>query len=132
MIFTTKSIFFELFRKLPLFFPQIKMDAKVFSSCPILLDFLILFQCPCPWHSVKCVRIRSFSGAYFPAFVLNTERYGVSLYILYECGKVRTRKTSKTDTFLTVRLKVMKSKSDANRSLYVAINLIKDLLSPSG
>ena len=28
-------------------------------------------------HCVKNVRIRSFSGPYFPAFVLNTDRYGV-------------------------------------------------------
>ena len=32
-------------------------------------------------HCVKSVRIRSFSGSYFPAFGLNTERYGVSLCI---------------------------------------------------
>ena len=28
-------------------------------------------------HCVKSVRIRSYSGPYFPAFGLNTERYGV-------------------------------------------------------
>ena len=28
-------------------------------------------------HCVKTVRIRSYSGSYFPAFGLNTERYGV-------------------------------------------------------
>ena len=28
-------------------------------------------------HCMKSVRIRSFSGPYFPAFGLNTERYGV-------------------------------------------------------
>ena len=33
-----------------------------------------------------------FSGPYFPAFGLNTERYGVSLRIQSECGKIRTRK----------------------------------------
>ena len=32
-------------------------------------------------HSVKCVRIRSFSGRYFLAFGLNTDRYEVSLRI---------------------------------------------------
>ena len=32
-------------------------------------------------HSVKCVRIRSFSGPYFPAFGLNTDRYEASLRI---------------------------------------------------
>ena len=30
-------------------------------------------------HCVKSVRIRIFSGSYFPAFGLNTERYSVSL-----------------------------------------------------
>ena len=32
-------------------------------------------------HCVKSVRIRSYSGPYFPAFRLNTERYSVSLRI---------------------------------------------------
>ena len=31
-------------------------------------------------HSVKSVRIRSYSGPHFPAFGLMTERYGVSLF----------------------------------------------------
>ena len=31
---------------------------------------------------------------YFPSFGLNTERYGVSLHIQPECGKIRTRKNS--------------------------------------
>ena len=35
-----------------------------------------------------------FSGPYFPAFGLNTERYEVSLRIQSECGKIRTRKIS--------------------------------------
>ena len=35
-----------------------------------------------------------FSGPYFIAFGLNTERYGVSLRIQSECGKIRTRKNS--------------------------------------
>ena len=47
----------------------------------------------------KSVRIRSFSGLFFPAFGLNTERYGVSLCIESECGKIRTRKTPNTDTY---------------------------------
>ena len=42
-------------------------------------------------HTVRSVRIRSFSGPYFPAFGL-TERYGVSLRIQFECGKIRTDK----------------------------------------
>ena len=52
-------------------------------------------------HCVKCVRIRSYSGPYFPAFGLNTERYGVSLRIQFEWGKIRTRITPNTETFHT-------------------------------
>ena len=51
---------------------------------------------------VKSVRIRCFSGPYFPAFGQNTERYGVSLQIQSECGKIRTKKTPNTDTFHAV------------------------------
>ena len=29
-------------------------------------------------HCIKSVRIRSYSGPYFPAFGMNTERYGIS------------------------------------------------------
>ena len=48
------------------------------------------------------VRIRSFSGPSFPAFGLNTERYGISLHIQSEYGKIRTRKTPNTDTLYAV------------------------------
>ena len=51
---------------------------------------------------LKSVRIRSYSGPYFPAFGLNTERYSVSLRIQSECGKIRTRITPNTDTFHAV------------------------------
>ena len=51
-------------------------------------------------HCVKTVRVRRFSGPYFPPFVLNTERYSVSLHIQSECGKIRTRKTTNTDNFI--------------------------------
>ena len=43
-------------------------------------------------HCAKSVRIRSFSGPYFPAFGLNTGSYFVSLSIQSECEKIRTRK----------------------------------------
>ena len=39
---------------------------------------------------------------HFPAFGLNMERYGVSLRIQSECGKMRTRITPKTNTFYVV------------------------------
>ena len=54
------------------------------------------------WHCVKSVRVRSYSGLHFPAFRLNAERYGVSLHIQSECGKIRTRITLNTDTFYAV------------------------------
>ena len=47
-------------------------------------------------HCVKNVRIRSFSGPYFPAFGLNSR-------IQSECGKIRTRKTPNTDTFYAMK-----------------------------
>ena len=50
----------------------------------------------------KSVRIMSYSGPYFPAFGLNTERYSVSLPIQSECGKIRTRITFNMDTFYAV------------------------------
>ena len=53
-------------------------------------------------HYVKSVLIRSYSGPYFPAFGLNTKRYGVSLRIQSECGKIQTRITPNTDTFYAV------------------------------
>ena len=53
-------------------------------------------------HCVKGVRIRSYSGPYFPAFELNTP-YPVSLRIQSECGKIWTRITQNTDTFHAVQ-----------------------------
>ena len=57
---------------------------------------MIYNQFPDHIHCMKKVLIRSFSGLYFPAFELNTER---SLHIQSECGKIRTRKTPNTHTF---------------------------------
>ena len=51
---------------------------------------------------VKSVRIRSYFGPHFPIFELNTERYGVSLRIQSDCGKMRTRITPNTNTFHSV------------------------------
>ena len=53
-------------------------------------------------YCVKSVRILSYSGSYFPAFRLNTEKYAVSLCIQSKCGKMRTRITPNTDTFYAV------------------------------
>ena len=54
------------------------------------------------WHCVKSVRIRSYSGSYFPAFGLITERYTVSFRNQSERSKVRTRLIPNTDTFYAV------------------------------
>ena len=53
-------------------------------------------------HYVKSIRIGSYSGPHFPAFTLNTERYGVSHRMQSEHGKMRTRITPNTDTFYAV------------------------------
>ena len=45
------------------------------------------------------VRIRSYSNPHFPAFGLNTDRYGVSLRIQSECGKMWTRITPNRTLF---------------------------------
>ena len=55
-------------------------------------------------HCVKSFRIRSYSGPYFPAFGLNTERYFVSLRIHSEWAKIRTRITPNTDTFYAMHV----------------------------
>ena len=51
---------------------------------------------------MKSVRIRSFSGLYFPTFKLNTERYSVPFRIQSKCGKIRTKKTPNADTLRSV------------------------------
>ena len=37
----------------------------------------------CGKHCVKSIRIRSYSGPYFPEFGLNTERYSISPYSVW-------------------------------------------------
>ena len=47
---------------------------------------------------MKSVHIWSYPDPHFPAFGLNTDRYGIRS----ECGKMRTRMTPNTDTFYAV------------------------------
>ena len=54
------------------------------------------------YHCVKSVCIMTFSGPYFPAFGLNTERYVISLRIQSECRGIQTRETPNTDAFHAV------------------------------
>ena len=73
----------------------VSLDCRQISICFINWMFPGL-------HCVKSVRIRSYSGPHFLAFELNTDRYGVSLHIQSECGKMRTRITPNMDTFHAV------------------------------
>ena len=50
-------------------------------------------------HGVKSVRIRSYSGPYFPAFGTDTKRYGE-----IQIGEIRTRITSNTDNFYAAKM----------------------------
>ena len=61
-------------------------------------------------HCVKSVRIWIFSGPYFSAFQMNTERYSASLRIQSAYEKIRTRKTPNTDTFHAVLTTYLKPK----------------------
>ena len=61
--------------------------------CENLIDFSL------SKYSLKSVRIRSFSGPNFPAFELNTERYGVSLCIKSEYGENTDQKNSEYGQF---------------------------------
>ena len=68
-------------------------------------------------HCVKSVRIKSYSGPHFPAFGLNTKRYSVSLRIQSQCGKIRTRTTSNTDTFYAMKI-MLRKKHRHDRTIY--------------
>ena len=66
------------------------------SKPSLLYSFIFLFEnvftffktlaSNSSYHCAKSVCIRSYSGPYFPAFRLNTERYEVSPCILSKCG----------------------------------------------
>ena len=80
---------------------------ELFFDC-VLVDMIFVYTKLCSHrkkadiHCVKSVLIRSYSGPYFPAFGLNTEKCGLSLRIQSECGKIQTRITPTTDTFHAV------------------------------
>ena len=58
-------------------------------------------------HGMKSVRIRCFSGPYFPAFGLNI----TSLRFQFECEKIQIGKTQNTDTIYAVKFCYINSKS---------------------
>ena len=64
--------------------------------------YVIPTSTQCHLHCLKSVRIRSYSGPYFPTFGLNTQRYSESLRTQSECGKMRTRITPNKNTFHAV------------------------------
>ena len=59
------------------------LEKFLFVNTYTYIDFLFNLGI---YHCVKSVRIRSFTGSYFPAFGLNTEKYSVSIRIQSECG----------------------------------------------
>ena len=76
-----------------------------------------------PLHCVKSARIRSYPGPYFPAFRMNTERYGASIRSQYECEKIRTRITPNTNTFHAVLSFLHQDLSILRFGLTVASNI---------
>ena len=100
--------FFEKVFAICKFFTARCLDVRFWD----LLCFICLKFSPQYWylflrrekHCVKRICIRSYSGPYFPAFGLNTERNGVSLRIQSECEKIRTRITPNMDTFYGVKM----------------------------
>ena len=59
--------------------------------------------------SEKCPNTEWFSGPYFAAVGINTERCRVSFLFQFKCGKIRTRKTPYLDTFHAAHLKTAES-----------------------
>ena len=74
----------------------------LFWSLSICLFILRRWTFPWALTLWKSVCVRSYSGPYFFAFGLNTERYSLSLRIQSECEKMRTRITPNTSTFYAV------------------------------
>ena len=73
-----------------------------------------------------------FSDPYFPTFGLNTGRYGVSLHIQHECGKIRTTKNPYLDTFDAIRNDTIASDQETtnhiNRKMFNLVLLLTILL----
>ena len=63
-------------------------------SCRLFLQNIVIHFWIHLCTAWKVTQYGVFSGPYFPAFGLNTERYRVSLRIQFEWGKIRTRNNS--------------------------------------
>ena len=81
-------------------------------------------------HYVKSVRIRSYSAPHFPAFRLNTERYGVPFLIQYKWGKTRTRTTPNMYIFYAVTLLHTLLHAKNSRKLFHIANPLFEKLWP--
>ena len=93
------QVFFDFFCS-SVFVKQLLVSGKGTQSRSLKIVYLNNLHC------LKSVRIRSYSGLYFPAFGLNTDRYRVSFRILSDWGKIQTRIKPNTDTFHAVLAKL--------------------------
>ena len=73
------------------------------------MDYLLPLLLALNERCVIIVRIRSFSGPYFPSFGQDTERCGVSLRIQSECRKMQARKTLNKNTIHGVEFSLLSS-----------------------
>ena len=82
-----------------------KAQTKNYFSVPIWSNFILLViakECLNKWTLCKTYPYSEFSGPYFSALGLHTERYYISLRIQSNCGKIQTRQTPNTDNFNAV------------------------------
>ena len=122
---TEKNFWKTAYKKFEGIYGLLKQSSTNFTwsilECFDLTCLLIIILLITTSSLVKGVRIRSYSGLYFPAFGLNTERYGVCLRIQSECQKIRTRITPNTDTFHAVLLSQYDKQNKTNRADYSQI-----------
>ena len=78
---------------------------------------------------MKSVFKRRIFDQYFPACELNMERYKVSIRIQSVCEKIPTRKTPNTDTFYTVYLFTVCSRSSHISDELILLTLIYSYIS---
>ena len=81
-------------------------------------------------HCVKSLRIWIYSGPYFPAFGLNTERYGEPFIIQYKWRKTQTRITPNIDIFYAVTLLHTLLHAKNSRKLFHIADSLFEKLSP--
>ena len=87
--FVGNSVYAKVLNKV-----KIYTDVCNRNNLDVIFYFVIVGRCV---RSIQCTawkvfKYGVFSGLYFPAFGLNTERFSVTLRIQSKCGKIRTRK----------------------------------------